>query len=237
MKKFNSLIVSLVILSGCNIKNEKFVSNLDTVNNILYNCIEEYNKVREYEQASELKEGNNSIVTTLKFNDNKKEFYTCVSEEEKKEEIYVFFENENFYELDSIEMIAEKKIATEEGLGSWLKYRSQAYSFLDTIISSEIALLEMIKPLLETNVNILGMEIICDNRNSISFSVDNYETEEGVVSFNVVIEDYLLTNLEATIDGISSKASINYTANIEIPNIEGYEIKNPLENIDNNFFG
>ena len=35
MKKFNSLIVSLVILSGCNIKNEKFVSNLDTVNNIL----------------------------------------------------------------------------------------------------------------------------------------------------------------------------------------------------------
>lgn len=240
MKKFKILFVSLMILSGCNNKDETFVSNLDTVNNILYNCVEEFNKVREFEQVSILKEGNYSLDTTLKFNDNKKEFYYYEYETtriEEKEEIYAFFKDENYYVLDNVEMEFVEYLATGNGLNKWLEYRGQAYSILDTIVSSEISLLEMIKPLLETNVDILGMEITCNSRNSISFSVDNYETEEGNVSFNVVIENYLLTNLEATIDNISSSVTIDYKSNIKLPNINDYDEKNLLEDVNNNFFG
>ena len=237
MKKINFLFVSLIILSGCNNKkDERYINNLDTVNNILYNCIEEYNKVLEYEETSILKEGSNSINSILKFNDNKKEFYYCISDQEEQEEIYAFFQDEYYYELDNVEKEAEKKLATGKGIDEWLEYRDQAYSNLDTIVSSEITLLELIKPLLESNREIIGFDIVCDSRDSISFSIDNYEIEEGIISFEIVIENYLLTSLSTSIDNISSSININYSSNIILPNIEDYEIKDPLKDINNGLF-
>ena len=49
MKKYSILLISLMLLSGC--QKETFISNLDTINNILYNFKEELYKIKEYDDA------------------------------------------------------------------------------------------------------------------------------------------------------------------------------------------
>ena len=227
MKKYSILLISLMLLSGC--QKETFISNLDTINNILYNFKEELYKIEEYEYSSISKLNNKEFIEDIVFSEDEKFFYSNSGLNDENNGVYYFVDGDYYYELNENDLEGKKYKVNSGGITKWLETYELGRSILDVLYSSEITLLESLKSIYEVHDNIEGIEVNATSRDSITFSADNYVSKEGTYSFKVVIKDYLLTCLEYSLNSDEISVNINYEAKVTLPDVNEYTFKNPLE--------
>ena len=227
MKKYSILLISLMLLSGC--QKETFISNLDTINNILYNFKEELYKIEEYEYSSISKLNNKEFIEDIVFSEDEKFFYSNSGLNDENNGVYYFVNGDYYYELNENDLEGKKYKVNSGGITKWLETYERGRSILDVLYSSEITLLESLKSIYEVHDNIEGIEVNATSRDSITFSADNYVSKEGTYSFKVVIKDYLLTCLEYSLNSDEISVNINYEAKVTLPDVNEYTFKNPLE--------
>ena len=108
-----------MLLSGC--QKETFISNLDTINNILYNLKEELYKIKEYEYSSISKFNNEEFIEDIVFSEDEMFFYSNSGLNDENNGVYYFVDGDYYYELNENDLEGKKYKVNAGGITKWLE--------------------------------------------------------------------------------------------------------------------